>query len=120
MYTMYKTFIQYLIFVMVTITISGCSLYRADLQQGNYITQVEIDKLQTGQTKAEVQQIMGSTIVNPMFTQEQWNYSFGYIDGKHRDQPIKFKTITLYFKGGELVAYASDYWHPANLPRRKY
>ncbi len=120
MSSVYKSFIRYLTFIVVTVVLTGCSLYRCDLQQGNYITQVELDKLLPEQDKTEVQQIMGSTVVNPMFSQEQWNYSYGFIDGKHRSEPIKFKTITLYFKSGRLAAYASDYWHPANLPQRKY
>lgn len=100
-----------------TISLSGCSLYRCNLQQGNYITQADIDKLQPNMTKNEVQQIMGSTVVSPMFLSQEWNYSYGYIDGKHRDQPIKFHTITLFFKQGRLASYESNYYHPANLPR---
>jgi outer membrane protein assembly factor BamE len=104
---------------MLSVALSGCTLYRCNLQQGNYITQAALDKLEPGLTKNEVQDIMGSTVVNPMFVTEEWNYSYGYVDGKHRDQPIKFHTITLNFKNGRLTSYNSNYWHPANLPREK-
>lgn len=114
-----KKLVISLAFFSASIILSGCSLYRCDLQQGNYITQVELDKLEPNLSKNEVQNIMGSTVVSPMFLSDQWNYSYGYLDGKHRDQPIKFHTITLYFKHGKLTSYSSYFWKPTNLPKHE-
>lgn len=104
--------------ILITLTLTGCT-YRCDLQQGNHITQEALNRLEPDLTKHEVQGIMGSTVVNPMYLSEEWNYSYGYIDGVHRDQPIKFHTITLFFKNGRLKSYQSDYWHPTNLPKAR-
>lgn len=107
------------IFFVVTSLLSGCSLYRPELNQGDYITQADLDRLEPGLTKNEVQQIMGSPALTPIFKLDQWNYTFAYVDGQHRDQPLKFKTISLYFKGDKLQSYSSRYWHPENLPKYK-
>lgn len=112
-----KVHCKWLSILLVAISVTGCTLYRPDLQQGNYISQADLNQLQTGLSRREVQQIMGTAADSPMFLTNQWNYSYAYVDGKHRDQPLKFKTITLYFNKDKLTSYSSDVWHPANLPK---
>lgn len=97
--------------------LSGCSLYRPELNQGNHITQEDLDKLHPEMTKREVQEIMGSPAMAPYFDLDQWNYTYAHLNGMNRDEPLKFKTITLYFSHGKLMYYSSRYWHPANLPK---
>lgn len=117
MFKIGKVHCKWLSILLVAISISGCTLYRPSLQQGNCISQSELDQLEPGMSKREVQQIMGTTADSPMFLINQWNYSYAYVDGKHRDQPLKFKTITLYFSKDKLSSYSSAVWHPANLPK---
>ena len=105
--------------VIVATSLAGCSLYRSELQQGNFISQADLDRLKPDLTKHQVQEIMGTPALTPVFNLEQWNYSYAYIDGQHRDQPLKFKTIALFFKNDKLQSYESRFWHPANLPIHK-
>lgn len=104
-----------LLFVMIGL--NGCSLYRPSLRQGNHISQDELDKLHPDLTKRDVQDIMGSPAMTPYFELDQWNYTYAYLDGSHRDQPLKFKTISLFFDNGKLVSYSSNNWRLANLPK---
>lgn len=103
--------------LVALVLLSGCSLYRPDLRQGNHISQEELDKLHPDLSKREVQEILGSPAMTPYLNLDQWNYTYAYLDGMHRDQPLKFKTISLYFDKGKLVSYSSKDWHPANLPK---
>lgn len=116
-----RTFLKGRIALLLALVVllSGCSLYRPNLRQGDFIDQQELDKLRPGQSKYEVQEIMGSPAMTPFFKLDQWNYTYAYLDGMHRDQPLKFKTLTLYFHHGKLESYASRAWHPANLPQAK-
>ncbi len=101
---------------LVATALAGCSLYRPALRQGDFITQADLDRLKPDMTKYQVQEVMGTPALTPVFNLEQWNYTYAYIDGQHRDQPLKFKTISLYFKHDKLQSYESRTWHPANLP----
>lgn len=112
-----QSFYRITLSMLVICCLSGCSLYRPSLRQGNYISQDELDKLKPNLSKYEVQNIMGSPAMTPYFNLNQWNYTYAFLDGTHRDQPLKFKTITLVFKNGKLDSYYSNYWRPANLPR---
>jgi outer membrane protein assembly factor BamE len=101
---------------LVATALAGCSLYRPDLRQGDFITQTDLDRLKPEMTKYQVQEVMGTPALTPVFNLEQWNYTYAFVDGQHRDQPLKFKTISLYFKNDKLQSYESRTWHPANLP----
>ena len=114
-----SSLIRVLLFlVLVTGLLTGC-LYRPELNQGNHITQAELNKLEPGMTKAEVQQLMGSTALAPVFELDEWNYTYAYVNGTQRNLPLKFKTISLYFKDDKLNSYRSNYWHLANLPQHQ-
>lgn len=108
----------FLTLILSASLLSGCSLYRPAIRQGDFICQEELNRLKPGLSKHEVQDIMGSPAMTPYFMLDQWNYTYAYLDGNHRDQPLKFKTISLFFKHGELAAYNSKSWHPANLPKQ--
>ncbi|WP_392561628.1 outer membrane protein assembly factor BamE [Orbus sturtevantii] len=81
------------ILVITMLLLSGCSfvnrwVYRPDINQGNYITQSEIDKLKVGQTKEQVVYIMGNPMLSSVFTDNVWYYIFrelpehGYVSQK--------------------------------------
>lgn len=108
-----------LAFTLTMTLLPGCSLYRPNMRQGDCISQEALDRLKPALTKHEVQDIMGTPAMTPFFKLDQWNYTYAYLDGNHRDQPLKFKTISLYFEHGKLVSYNSRYWHPAHLPKSR-
>jgi len=110
---------RWLAMFLVTTALTGCSLYRADLAQGNSITPESLRQLKPNLTKHQVQQIMGTPALTPYFELDQWNYNYASIDGLHRDQLLKYKTITLYFKNNKLESYTSNEWHAENLPKHK-
>mgnify|MGYP000328915633 CR=1 FL=1 len=110
---------KWLVLLVVATALTGCSLYRPDLQQGDYITQAELDDLKPNLSKHEVQQIIGTPALTPVFELEEWHYTYAFQNGKERDEPLKYKTITLYFKNGKLDSYSSQDWHPAHLPQHK-
>jgi outer membrane protein assembly factor BamE (lipoprotein component of BamABCDE complex) len=119
MFKAWKPYYALLAILIVGSTLNGCSLYRSDLRQGNYIVADRIEELRPGQTKHQVQQIMGTVALTPVFEINQWNYNYAYVDGKHRDQPLKYKTLTLYFEHDTLQSYSSDTWTVPHLPKHK-
>ena len=108
-----------IILATIACSLTGCSLYRADLAPGNHIEQSSLDQLKPGLSKHQVQQVMGTPALTPVFELDHWNYTYAFVDGQHRDQKLNYKSITLYFKHDKLEAYASKDWHLANLPKLK-
>lgn len=89
--------------IIVTCLLSGCSfldswVYRPDINQGNYITQQEIDQLKIGQTKVQVVYIMGNPVLGSMFDDNVWYYVFRQ-NPQHGQVSQETYTITFDSKG---------------------
>lgn len=85
--------------------ISFPGAYRIDIQQGNVITQDMIDQLRPGMTRAQVQYVMGTPLLEDSFNRERWDYVQSLQPGgKERTQ----RTITVFFENNELVSVQGD------------
>lgn len=94
-----------LMVITASVFLSGCSfferwVYRPDINQGNYVTATETAKLQVGQTKEQVQYIMGTPMLTSVFGDNIWYYVF-------REQPhhdyVRQQTYTLIFNRDTLA-----------------
>lgn len=90
---------------LITLTIlalllSGCSLYRMNIQQGNLITQEELSQLRPGMNQAQVQDILGTPLLKDDFRQNRWDYVFYLKEG---NKEAKRSGITVFFNQAGLV-----------------
>lgn len=88
-----------LIQIIALVLLSSCSIYRADLQQGNLISTEDVAKLRVGMKKREVQKVLGTPLVSHAFTRDRWDYFYSLQqDGKL----VKKANLTLLFKKNRL------------------
>ena len=79
--------------------ISFPGAYKIDIQQGNVVTQSMIDQLELGMTRAQVQYIMGTPLLQDTFDRNRWDYVYSHQPGdKAREQ----RTVTLFFDNDRL------------------
>lgn len=50
--------------------------YRQDIQQGNIVTQEEVDRLKVGMSKDQVRFVLGTPLLNDPFHTDRWDYLF--------------------------------------------
>ncbi|MEK7206420.1 MAG: outer membrane protein assembly factor BamE, partial [Pseudomonadota bacterium] len=56
---------------------TGClSVYKAEIQQGNVVTQEMVDKLRPGMTHSQVRYVMGTPLITDTFHQTRWDYYY--------------------------------------------
>ena len=73
--------------------------YKIDIQQGNFVDQEMLAKLQPGMTRAQVKFVMGTPLVTDVFHANRWDYIYIYRkDGKVIEQ----RRAVLYFDGDKL------------------
>jgi len=66
-------------FILLALILSGCTWFRphkADIEQGNVITQTEIHQLRVGMSEYQVKQIMGAPILINIFTPNRVDYVY--------------------------------------------
>lgn len=98
--------------VAFALTLSGCNVYKINVQQGNYLKDEKLAQLKVGMTKRQVQFLLGSPIVQDAFHPDRWDYVFWFKNG--RNDQVSQRSMTVYFDGDvvERFELPEDYVNP--------
>ncbi|RKZ42121.1 MAG: outer membrane protein assembly factor BamE [Gammaproteobacteria bacterium] len=98
---------KFLIIILGSVTLlSGCAIYKVDVQQGNQITQEMLDQLALKMPAKKVRFIMGTPLLTDVFHQERWDYLYSFQPGS---QKRKQRRISLFFdKNQHLTKVTGD------------
>ena len=55
---------------------SGCSVYRVEVRQGNYIEQAKLAQVKAGMTHDQVRFLLGPPLIDDPFHRDRWDYVF--------------------------------------------
>ncbi|HKO88716.1 MAG TPA: outer membrane protein assembly factor BamE [Burkholderiales bacterium] len=85
--------------------LTACSLnpikpYRMEIQQGNFFTQDQVDKLKLGMTKEQVRFVLGTPLLTDVFHADRWDYV--YRRQKARSNDLEERRLTLHFERNQL------------------
>lgn len=95
--------------VLLPVLLGACASfsfpYRADVQQGNVITQDMTTRLRPGMSQREVRYLLGSPLLADPFHHDRWDYYYSLEqDGASRKQ----RHLTLYFRDENLLRIEGD------------
>jgi outer membrane protein assembly factor BamE (lipoprotein component of BamABCDE complex) len=86
-------------------TLRTWGVYMLDINQGNYLSQDQVDKLKVGQTKTQVRQQLGTPLVVSLFRDSRWDYVYEFTrQGVVREH----RTFTVYFVDDKLARWEGD------------
>lgn len=90
-----------LIYNLLTLllTLSACSVYRIDINQGNILETEQIEKLKIGMNEQQVIFVMGTPLLKDPFHPNRWDYISAE---KKPGKPVVQQRLTLYFADGKL------------------
>ena len=101
--------------------VTGCSnyipAYKIDVQQGNILTQEDIDQIKIGMDKDKIQYIIGSPTITDPFHEDRWDYAYSLKPGWG---DLEKKNITLYFENNILVKTSGTVEPRADAPATNY
>ena len=87
---------------IVTLLLVGCvRTYRIDIQQGNIVTQEQIEQLKPGMKMTEVRYLLGAPLVEDPFHTERWDYFYSFRSGETRQ--VEQQRLTVFFDNGQLT-----------------
>lgn len=106
-----KTWRNGLAIGVLALSLSACGStnwgfpYRADVQQGNWITAEQVARLERGMTRDQVRFVLGTPVLQDVFRNNRWDYTYynkpGYGEAEERQ-------FTVWFEGDVLVRWAGD------------
>ncbi len=107
----FKKIVAITLISLSTLTLSSCA-YRADLAQGNFVEQENINKLRYGMTTDQVRYILGTPMLTDPFDNTKWYYVH-YLRKEWEDPSIK--NLICVFQGKMLVDIQGDFEKPADF-----
>ena len=79
---------------LAVLLVAGCNIftpYKMDIQQGNFVTQDMIAKLQLGMTRSQVRFALGTPLVVDPFRNDRWDYVYLYMKAGSVTEQRRFK-----------------------------
>lgn len=92
-----------LISLALVLTLTHCASYdfsRRVVQQGNLLPQEKIERLHVGMSKNDVATLMGTSLLDPTFTNNRWDYAYTWRKGSNA---LKVRNVILYFSNDRLT-----------------
>lgn len=75
------------------------SPHRIDIQQGNVVTQEQIERVKPGMNRLQVRDVMGTPLLTDAFHADRWDYVFTLRQG---NRPLQRRNVVLVFDGDVL------------------
>jgi outer membrane protein assembly factor BamE len=95
----------------IALMLGGCSwfssvaVYKLDINQGNYITSDQVEKLRVGQTPQQVRQVLGTPLLVDPFHPSRWDYVYSFA---RQGSVLEQRQFTLYFVNDKLARWEGD------------
>jgi len=89
--------------------LAGCgwlSVYRMEIQQGNYVSQEAASQLKLGMTKDQVRFALGTPLLADIFHEDRWDYV--YRRERAGSRQVEERKFSVFFKDGKLVQIEGD------------
>jgi outer membrane protein assembly factor BamE (lipoprotein component of BamABCDE complex) len=95
--------------------LSACSLpvfFRVPVVQGNVVTAKNVNQLEIGMTKRQVEYVMGTSLIDSSFENDRWDYVFYYRDPRAH---VRKSELNLYFVDDKLAEIDGDEEYTAQI-----
>lgn len=79
--------------------------YKADIQQGSWITSEQVARLEKGMTREQVRFILGTPALQDIFRTNRWDYTYYNKPGYGKEEERQF---TVWFEGDALARWEGD------------
>jgi outer membrane protein assembly factor BamE len=80
-------------------------IYRPTVQQGNVVTQEQVNELTPGMTRRQVRFVLGTPMLTDVFHADRWDYAYTIGEGS---RPEDQRRVTVFFEEDRLVRIAGD------------
>jgi len=81
-------------------------VYRIDIQQGNLLDEEDINQVDLGMTRSQVQFLLGTPMVSDSFHRDRWDYAYYYRRGRSPDADRRW--VVVYFENDRVQRIDRD------------
>ena len=90
---------------VAALTLAAC-VYRIDIQQGNLLDEDDINQVDLGMTRSQVQFVLGTPMISDSFHRDRWDYAYYYRRGRSPDADRRW--VVVYFENDRVQRIDRD------------
>ena len=94
-----------LLIAVAALALAAC-VYRIDIQQGNLLDEEDINQVDLGMTRSQVQFLLGTPMVSDSFHRDRWDYAYYYRRGRSPDADRRW--VVVYFENDRVQRIDRD------------
>jgi len=80
-------------------------VYKPMIQQGNVVSQEQVNELKPGMSKRQVRFLLGTPMLADVFHANRWDYTYTHGEGS---SPSDMRRVTVFFEDDRLVRITGD------------
>jgi len=89
---------------LLSLLLAGCA-HKIEIQQGNVVTQAQLDQLRPGLDRRQVRTLLGSPLLVDPFHPDRWDYY--YSNSRSTDLKQRYR-VTIFFSGDQLTRVENE------------
>jgi outer membrane protein assembly factor BamE len=90
-------------------TFPSLGVYKLDINQGNYVTQDQVERLKVGMTRSQVKTALGTPLVADAFHANRWDYPYEF---RRQGKTLEQRQFTVYFVDDKVARWEGDEMPP--------
>jgi outer membrane protein assembly factor BamE len=90
-------------------TFPSLGVYKLDINQGNYVTQDQVERLKVGMTRSQVKSALGTPLVADAFHANRWDYPYEF---RRQGKTLEQRQFTVYFVDDKVARWEGDEMPP--------
>ena len=90
---------------LASLALAAC-VYRIDIQQGNLLDEEDINQVDLGMTRSQVQFLLGTPMIADSFHRDRWDYAYYYRRGRSPDAARRW--VVVYFDNDRVQRIERD------------
>jgi outer membrane protein assembly factor BamE len=94
-----------LLIALASLALAAC-VYRIDIQQGNLLDEEDINQVDLGMTRSQVQFLLGTPMIADSFHRDRWDYAYYYRRGRSPDAARRW--VVVYFENDRVQRIERD------------
>ena len=94
-----------LLIAVAALALAAC-VYRIDIQQGNLLDEEDVNQVDLGMTRSQVQFLLGTPMVSDSFHRDRWDYAYYYRRGRSPDADRRW--VVVYFENDRVQRIDRD------------
>jgi outer membrane protein assembly factor BamE len=97
--------VRFLAVILTSLCFAAC-VYRIDIQQGNLLDDKDIDQVEVGMTRSQVQFLLGTPMVSDSFHRDRWDYAYYFRRG--RSSEVQRRWLIVHFDNERVARVERD------------